>query len=769
MARTAVLGMPRIGRDRELKFALEAHWRGETSAEQLEAVARSVRTHAWGAMRDAGIDSIPSGDFSLYDHMLDTAWGLGAIPDRFGDAHAHGLAGYFELARGSEGAKPLEMTKWFDTNYHYLVPELEPGQGFELDSSHWTAQLQEAAQKGISTRPVVVGPFSFLKMSKGLELPHTALDALVPVYAELLAELSAAGATAVQIDESCLVLDLTAPERDAFHHAFTSLANTTDLEVTLATYFAGLDGVGALDRTLALPAAEFHLDLVRAPSQLDDAVNALRDGDARLSLGLLDGRNVWAADLDRAVELADRAVDALGSDRVTLAPSSSMLHLPHEAARETAIASEVRAWLAFATERLAELGVLRSAVQQGPGQRRDELLDPSRKVASERRTSELTNDPAVRERAGLLKASDYDRDTPAPARRDAQHVRVALPELPTTTIGSYPQTDDIRQARRKHREGELDDAAYREFLEGQVREVVEVQERVGLDVLVHGEPERNDMVEYFGQQLAGFTFSANGWVQSYGSRCVKPPILYGDVSRPEAMTVDWWRYAQSLTDKPMKGMLTGPVTILQWSFVRNDQPRQETCTQIALAVQDEVLDLEAAGCFAIQVDEAALREGLPIQRHAQDDYVRWAVDCFRLTVAPARPDTQVHTHMCYSEFNDMMEHIVRLDADVISIEASRSDMKVLDAFAGELDYPNDIGPGVWDIHSPRVPSADEMERLLHLAEARVGRDRLWVNPDCGLKTRQWPETLAAVESLMEATRRRRAKTASGVTGEDRRR
>ena len=423
----------------------------------------------------------------------------------------------------------------------------------------------------------------------------------------------------------------------------------------------------------------------------------------------------------------------------------------------------MRSWLAFAAERLDELGVLRSAVQQGPGSRRATSCWPRRaSVASDRRTSELTNDAAVRERAGALAAADYDRDTPAPERRSAQRERVPLPDLPTTTIGSYPQTDEIREARRAHREGGLDDAGYREFLEGQVREVVEVQERLGLDVLVHGEPERNDMVEYFGQQLDGFTFSANGWVQSYGSRCVKPPILYGDVSRPSAMTVNWWRYAQSLTDKPMKGMLTGPVTILQWSFVRDDQPRRETCTQIALAVQDEVLDLEAAGCFAIQVDEAALREGLPLQRHAQDDYVRWAVDCFRLTVAPAREDTQVHTHMCYSEFNDMMEHIVRLDADVISIEASRSDMEVLDAFAGELEYPNDIGPGVWDIHSPRVPPVEEMERLLELAEARVGRERLWVNPDCGLKTRAWPETLEALEHLVEAAGRRRALAPAGA-------
>ncbi len=757
MARTAVLGMPRMGRDRELKFALESHWAGSTGAEELAATARALRSRNWLEVRDAGIDSIPSGDFSLYDHVLDTAWALGVIPDRFGDARGRGLAGYFELARGSETARPLEMTKWFDTNYHYLVPELAPGLRFELDASHWLEQLGEARKLGVDTRPVVLGPFSFLKLSKGLELPVSALDELVPIYAELLRALEQGGASTVQIDEPCLVLDLSAHERDAFEHAWRSLAGGTALGLTLTTYFAGLEAVGALERTLALPAAEFHLDLVRAPGQLAPALDALRDSDPGLSLGLVGGRNVWASDLDLAVEQADRATEVLGAHRVTLAPSCSMLHLPHEAAREKGIGELVRSWLAFASERLAELATLRVAVQEGPGERRDQLLGPPRETSTARRTSSLTNHPEVRRRAGALCASDYDRDSSAAQRRAAQRERLELPELPTTTIGSYPQTQEIREARRLHREGSLDDEAYQRFLQEQVKEVIETQERLGLDVLVHGESERNDMVEYFGQQLGGFAFSEHGWVQSYGSRCVKPPMLFGDVSRPESMTVGWWRYAQSLTAKPVKGMLTGPVTILQWSFVRDDQPRQETCTQIALAVQDEVLDLEAAGAFAIQVDEAALREGLPLQRDAQDDYVRWAVDCFRLTVAPAREKTQVHTHMCYSEFNDMMEHIVRLDADVISIEASRSDMEVLDAFAGELDYPNHIGPGVWDIHSPRVPSPEKMERLLELAEARVGRERLWVNPDCGLKTRRWEEVLPALEHMVEATRRRRAK------------
>jgi 5-methyltetrahydropteroyltriglutamate--homocysteine methyltransferase len=726
MARTAVLGLPRIGPNRELKFALEDYWAGRTGAEELEETARSLRRAGWERARAAGIDVIPSGDFSLYDHVLDTAWALGAVE----------RDDYFALARGDERRRPLEMTKWFDTNYHYLVPT-GPLRG-ELRTTHWTGPLREAAALGIATRPVVLGPLTFSLLSKGL-----AFEPLVPLYAQLLAELHAAGATEVQIDEPCLTLDRSARELDAYADAWTELSRSP-LELCLATYFAPAD-----PRVLALGAAELHLDLVRAPEQLKPALDAVP---GRLSLGVLDGRNVWAADLDQALDKIDAAVAALGSDRVTIAPSCSLLHVPYEAARETDIDAEIRPWLAFCAEKLVELRTLGDAVDGD----RDALLESARAALSRRRTSALTNDPDVRRRAGALEPADYDRGAPYPERREAQRERVPLPELPTTTIGSFPQTDEIRAARRDHRAGRLDDAGYERFLKTQIADVVSHQEHVGLDVLVHGEPERNDMVEYFGEQLRGFAFTANGWVQSYGSRCVKPPILYGDVSRPAPMTVRWWEHAQSLTRKPVKGMLTGPVTILQWSFVRDDQPRHETCTQIALAISDEVTDLEAAGAFAIQVDEAALREGLPLRRAEQDDYVRWAVDCFRLTVAPARVDTQIHTHMCYSEFNEIMEHIVRLDADVISIEASRSDMEVLDAFAGDLDYPNEIGPGVYDIHSPRIPTADEIERLLELAEARISRDRLWVNPDCGLKTRRWSEVRPALRNMVEAAQRRRA-------------
>ncbi len=756
MARTALLGLPRVGPDRELKFALEAHWAGRRGADELAEAARGLRAASWQRAQAGGIDVIPSGDFSLYDHVLDTAWALGAIAPRFGDVDRDGLADYFVLARGDAGRRPLEMTKWFDTNYHYLVPELEPDQDFALRAEHWTGPLAEATALGIATRPVVLGPLSFLLLSKGTGRPLDLLPRLVPLYVQLLRELAAAGASEVQLDEPCLALDRTTAELELYATTFAEL-KTAELPIALATYFAGVDTGATLERVVALGPAELHLDLVRAPSQLAPALDALRSTTTRLSLGLLDGRNVWAADLDAALDRVDAARSALGSDRLTVAPSCSLLHLPYEAAHETGIDAEVRGWLAFAAERITELRTLGDAVTAAPAQR-DLLLAASRERLGSRRRSKRTNDLAVRARVAALTPEDYARDTPAEKRRALQHERVALPQLPTTTIGSYPQTPEIREARRRFRDGTLPHGEYKQIMEARISEVIAFEERLGIDVLVHGEPERNDMVEYFGEQLNGFAFSANGWVQSYGSRCVKPPILYGDVSRPRAMTVDWWRYAQSLTERPVKGMLTGPVTILQWSFVRDDQPDQETCTQIALAIGDEVADLEAAGCFAIQVGEAALREGLPLQRHLQEDYNRWAVDCFRLTVAPARPQTQVHTHMCYSEFNDVMEHIVRLDADVISIEASRSDMEVLDAFTSAQPYPNDIGPGVYDIHSPRVPSVEEIERLLELAEARVGRERLWVNPDCGLKTRSWEDVRPALESMVAAAQRRRAAT-----------
>jgi 5-methyltetrahydropteroyltriglutamate--homocysteine methyltransferase len=739
MARTAVLGLPRIGPERELKHALEAYWARRIDEPALLDTARQIRAASWRRAQAAGIDVIPSGDFSLYDHVLDTAHALGAVPDRFGGSDADGLHGYFVMARGTVGVRPLELTKWFDTNYHHLVPELSPGQQFRLRPDHWLEPLREAQDLGIETRPVVLGPATFLLLSKGLDRPLDSLGALVPHYEELLRTLAAAGAREIQLGEPCLALDRTADELAAIAEAITGLAAASPAELCLATYFAGLGD--ALDPVLELPVAEVHLDLVRAPGQLAPALAALRDRPTRLSLGVVDGRNVWVTDPDPALALIGAATAALGDDRVTIAPSCSLLHVPYEAARETAIDPEVRPWLAFAAEKLDELRALAAPSEAG--------LAPARAAVAARRASAHTNDPAVRERLRALGPADHDRGSTAAARRAVQRARTPLPELPTTTVGSFPQTAEIRAARRDAREGRLDREGYERFLEGQIAQTIAVQEQLGLDVLVHGEPERNDMVEYFGQQLNGFAFSTHGWVQSYGSRCVKPPILYGDVSRPAPMTVRWWRYAQSLTEKPVKGIVTGPVTILQWSFVRDDQPRRDTCRQIALAIRDEVLDLEATGAPMIQVDEAALREGLPLRRAEQDGYLRWAVDCFRLAVAPVRDDTQICTHMCYSDFGGFGEHIARLDADVLLIEASRSGMDV-------PDYPNDIGPGVYDIHSPRVPSIDEIERLLELAEEQVPRERLWVTPDCGLKTRRWEEALPALEHMVAAAKRRRA-------------
>ncbi|WP_217913507.1 5-methyltetrahydropteroyltriglutamate--homocysteine S-methyltransferase [Miltoncostaea marina] len=748
MARTAVLGLPRMGPDRELKFALESYWAGRIAEPELQETAAALRAASWRRAASAGIDVIPA-DHSLYDHVLDVAMALDAIPERFGGPGAGGLDVRFAMARGGPGARPLEMTKWFDTNYHYLVPELADGQRFRARPDHWVAQIDQARALGVAVRPVLLGPYSFVRLAKGLRRPLDALAALTPVYAELLAALADAGASEVQIDEPCLALDVADEERDAAAAAVAALAGVAP--VCLTTYFAQPDAE-TVRRLAEAGVAELHLDLVRGPGALEPALAALADGGTRVSLGVLDGRNVWAADLDRALAPIDAAVAAVGDDRVTIATSCSLMHVPWEAARERAIPPEVRDWLAFAAERMDELATLARAVAAPDG--RDALLEPSRARCAARRASPRANDPGVRARAAAVGVADHDRPATLERRRAVQRARLRLPELPTTTIGSFPQTDEIRAARRDLRAGRLDPARYEAFLRERVAEVVAAQEELGLDVLVHGEPERGDMVEYFGAQMGGFAFSDHGWVQSYGSRCVKPPILYGDVSRPAPMTVDWWRFAQSLTARPVKGMLTGPVTILQWSFVRDDQPRAETCRQIALAVQDEARDLEAAGAAVIQVDEAALREGLPLRAAEQDDYLRWAVDCFRLTTAPLRPETQVHTHMCYSEFNGIMEHVARLDADVVSIEASRSAMEVLDAFA-EVDHPGDVGPGVYDIHSPRVPSRDEIEALLERAEARIGRDRLWVNPDCGLKTRRWEEAREALAGMVAAAARRR--------------
>jgi 5-methyltetrahydropteroyltriglutamate--homocysteine methyltransferase len=754
MTRTAVLGLPRIGADRELKRALEDHWAGRSSDADLEAVGRSLRAAHLRAGAEAGIDVLPVGDFALYDHVLDTAELVGIVAERHGGGD---LAAHFRACRGADGVRPLELTKWLDTNYHYLVPELRPGQELRLRADKWIAHLAEARELGVTARPVVLGPLSLLLLAKGADDPLALLPDLAEIYVELLALLGDAGAGEAQLDEPCLALDRSEPELDAFAAAYGALTSAGLPPICLATYFASLPAP-ALARVAAVAPAELHVDLARAPEQLGAVLAALPAG-TRLSAGVVDGRNVWATDPDRALDLLDRAAAEIGPARITIAPSCSLLHVPYRAARETRLDPELRSWLAFGEEKLGELALLKRALAADASER-DELLAETRGRVASRRSSARTHDAAVRRRVGALRPEDHVRSAPLAERRRPQRERLGLPALPTTTIGSFPQTAEIRAARRRHRDGALDDADYDRFLRERVADVIREQEALGLDVLVHGEPERNDMVEYFGEQLAGFAFSEAGWVQSYGSRCVKPPILYGDVARPAPMTVRWWSHAQGLTDRPVKGMLTGPVTMLQWSFVRDDQPRRETCAQIALAIRDEIADLEAAGAAIVQVDEAALREGLPLRRAEQDAYLHWAIDCFRLATANARPETQIHTHMCYSEFGSMIEHLARLDADVISIEASRSGMELLEAFR-DFAYPGEIGPGVYDIHSPRVPSVEELTTLLDRAEERVGRDRLWVNPDCGLKTRGWPETRAALQHLVAAAHARRAAEVAG--------
>jgi 5-methyltetrahydropteroyltriglutamate--homocysteine methyltransferase len=769
----ASLGFPRIGPRRELKFALDRFWAGKTDAEALLAVAADLRAQAWRRQRQAGVDHIPSNDFSLYDHVLDTSAMVGAVPAVYGwTGGAVGLDTYFAMARGAQGeadhadcghghrhaghAPAAEMTKWFDTNYHYLVPEFEAGQRFALSSTKAVDQFLEAKALGIHTRPVLLGPVTYLKLGKskdpGLD-PHTLLGGLLPVYAEMLNRLAAAGADWVQIDEPCLVLDLDDGDRQALATAYAALAAVApQVRLMLTTYFGGLGD--NLDAALALPVAGLHVDLVRAPQQLADVL-AKAPSNLALSLGVIDGRNVWRADLGAILDRLEPL--AAGGRELILAPSCSLLHTPVDLEAETALDAEVKGWLAFAAQKLDELAVLARALNNGRSSVADTLV-ASGLAATARRSSPKIHDPAVSARLAAATADMARRSAALADRRALQAGRLALPALPTTTIGSFPQTDAVRKARSDHDKGLLGYDDYRAFLQAETERAVRWQEDIGLDVLVHGEFERNDMVQYFGEQLSGFAFTQHAWVQSYGSRCVRPPILYGDVSRPRPMTVDWWRYAQSLTPRPMKGMLTGPVTILNWSFVRDDVPRALACRQIALAIRDEVVELEAAGAKIIQIDEAALREGLPLRRGEWADYLGWAVECFRLSACGVADHTQIHTHMCYSEFNDIIVAIGAMDADVISIETARSKMELLDAFT-DYAYLADIGPGVYDIHSPSVPSVEAMSELLRAAQDRLSVGQLWVNPDCGLKTRKWPETRAALANMVEAARQSRAAVA----------
>ena len=765
MATTANLGFPRIGPHRELKWAVEAYWGGRTDAGELQRRAAGLRRANWEFQRDAGITHIPSNDFSLYDHVLDTTVMVGAVPPRYGTADGDvDLDTYFAMARGraaaigDPGVQAMEMTKWFDTNYHYLVPELHEGQRFALRSTKVVDEFVEAQGLGIHTRPVLVGPVTYLLISKaqddGLDT-LSLLDGLLDVYAEVLRRLADAGAAWVQMDEPVLGLDLNEAQLAAFETAYARLAQAApSLSVMLTTYFSDLRD--NREAALALPVRGVHLDLVRGRSDLAPVLAELPAGKT-LSLGLIDGRNVWKADLAAAIETARTAVDALGGDRVVIAPSCSLLHSPVDLDNEETLDEELKSWMAFAKQKVREVAAIAAAVNGG-GPEVEAELAANRAALSGRAASPRIHSPEIRARSAAVTAGMLSRRSPYAERRGEQ---LDLPDFPTTTIGSFPQTAEIRRVRAAHNRGELSDAEYERFLKENIAEAVRIQEDVGLDVLVHGEAERNDMVEYFGEQLLGYVSTANGWVQSYGSRCAKPPVIYGDIARPSPLTLRWITYAQSLTDLPMKGMLTGPVTMLEWSFVRDDQPRSETCRQLALAIRDEVLDLEALGINVIQVDEPALREGLPLRRADWDGYLSWAVDCFRLATAGVQDRTQVHTHMCYVAYDDIAESITRMDADVISMENARSDGEVLRNLRRN-SYPNEVGPGVFDIHSPRVAGADEMAELLRAAtRALQTGQRLWVNPDCGLKTRRWEEVIPSLRNMVSAAKAMRGAVRSG--------
>lgn len=759
MITTHNLGFPRVGVQRELKHALEAYWAGRNTADELEETGRELRLRHWALQAQSGLAYVPVGDFAWYDHILEWSTLLGAVPARFAQPESEPvrLDTVFRMARGrapsGNPAAACEMTKWFDTNYHYIVPELVPAQSYRIARTYLFDQIREAQALGYRAKPVIPGPLTWLWLGKGDAYaagPGDAaklllLEQLLPVYEEVLRRIKALGVEWVQIDEPILALDLDASWRDAFQRVYGRLAGEGP-SILLATYFEGLrDNVAVLEN---LPVQGLHIDLVRAPGQLDSVLAAL-DEDQVLSLGIIDGRNIWRTDLD-AVQRTISALVAQRGDKLWLAPSCSLLHVPVDLRAESELDAELRSWLSFAAQKLDELQWLARSFAPSVDPDTRHALEEQRKALQARRNSPRIHNRSVHE--ALASSATLGRDrTPFAQRILLQQKHLNLPAYPTTTIGSFPQTPQIRRQRRDWKSGALSDSAYKNAMQDEIARVIRFQEEIGLDVLVHGEPERNDMVEYFGELLGGFAFTQNGWVQSYGSRCVKPPIIFGDVARPVAMTVAWASYAQSLTDKPVKGMLTGPVTILQWSFVRDDQPRQTTCTQLALALRDEVSDLEQAGIGVIQIDEPAFREGLPLRRAEWDAYLAWAVDCFRLCTAGVGDQTQIHTHMCYSEFNDIIQAIAAMDADVITIETSRSNMELLKAFE-DFHYPNDIGPGVYDIHSPNVPKLEWMVDLMKKAADRLAPERLWVNPDCGLKTRGWAETEAALLAMVNAAK-----------------
>ncbi|MDQ6766866.1 MAG: 5-methyltetrahydropteroyltriglutamate--homocysteine S-methyltransferase [Candidatus Eremiobacteraeota bacterium] len=755
MAVVHTLGFPRIGARRELKKALEAFWKGDISQPDLEHTGGELRTRHWELQREAGLDYVAVGDFSYYDQMLDMSALVGAIPGRYGlSAGTVDMQTYFAMARGSDAAPAMEMTKWFDTNYHYIVPEFEANTTFALRSSKIVDETRQALQQGYVPKPVLIGPITFLWLGKergtnGKRFSRLDLLAgLLPVYQDVLRQLKELGVTWVQIDEPALTLNLPRPWLAAMAQAYQALSQI-GLDILLATYFESVEEHAAMLQ--ALPVAGIHLDLVRAPDQAQAFLTHL-SADKVLSCGVVDGRNIWRTDLRRALALLDRVREK--TDNLWVAPSCSLMHAPVDVELETKLDVEIKSWLAFAKQKLHELAILGRGLAHDGREGIVDELQLSDTVQRSRETSKRIHSPVVERRLAALTEGDAKRASTFATRQRMQQDELKLPAFPTTTIGSFPQTPAIREARAKFKKGELDADAYERAMKAEIEHAIREQEKLDIDVLVHGEAERNDMVEYFGEQLSGFAFTQNGWVQSYGSRYVKPPIIFGDVERPAAMTVPWIKYAQSLTRRPMKGMLTGPVTILQWSFVRDDQPRSVTATQIALAIRDEVADLERAGIKIIQIDEPAFREGLPLKRKDWEGYINWAARAFRIASSPVDDATQIHTHMCYSEFNEIFDVLALLDADVITIESSRSGMELLDAFK-KFSYPNEIGPGVYDIHSPRIPSADEMHSLLEKAAGYLTNEQLWVNPDCGLKTRRWEEVVPALRNMVDAAKRMR--------------
>ena len=747
MIQVASIGYPRIGPKRELKKVLEQFWKGEIKEQDLHAVAKDLRKQNWQTQKDNGVDLISSNDFSFYDQVLDVICLLGAIPKRYKwDGNEVTLKTYFAMARGSQTSEldvpALEMTKWFDTNYHYLVPELSKNQEFKLSSNKPFAEYEEAKQAGFDTKPVILGPLTFLSLSKGIDGSNTIdlLGKIVPVYKEIIKKFSELGAQWIQIDEPILVKDLDANTVSKIKAILNELKQAAgSSKILLTTYFEDLNE-DVQKEVFDSNVDVVHLDLVRGTKNQEYVKNSSK----KLSLGLVDGRNVWKANLQEKINFINNNT----SGDVIISSSCPLLHSPYDLDLEQKVPSEIKRWLSFAKQKLQELNIIKGYINEGSHKTE---LDQNISDVENRKTSTLIHDDAVKNRIKTIDKSIIDRKLGYAERAKVQKNIFALPKYPTTTIGSFPQTTDVRQARAKFKRGELDQQSYEKFLEEKTIDTIRKQEQIGIDVIVHGEFERNDMVEYFGEQLQGFTFTSSGFVQSYGSRCVKPPIIFGNVSRPHAMTVRWSKFAQEQTKQIVKGMLTGPITILQWSFVRDDQPRKFTAQEIAFAIRDEVEDLEKNGIRMIQIDEPALREGLPLKKKDWKEYLNWSVDCFKISAAVVKNETQIHTHMCYAEFEDIIDSIAALDADVISIETSRSRMELLTTFE-KFKYPNEVGPGVYDIHSPRVPTKDEMKELIQKASKLIDPSRIWVNPDCGLKTRGWPETIDALTKMVNAAK-----------------